>query len=183
MKKIIRVATHLGSLENLLRGQLRFMSNYYKIIGVGSKGELENNNTVVDKLANNEGVDVVPLEMTREITPFKDLKALYQLYKLFKKEKPFIVHSHTPKAGTLSMIAAKMAKVPHRLHTVAGLPLIEASGVKRKILNYVEKITYSSATKVYPNSKGLKDFIIDSGFTTSKKLKVIGFGSSNGIDT
>lgn len=183
MKKIIRVATHSGSLENLLRGQLRFMSSYYKIIGVGSKGELENGETVINKLAKNEGVAVFPVEMTRVITPFKDLKALFRLYKLFKKEQPFIVHSHTPKAGTLAMIAAKIAKVPHRFHTVAGLPLVEATGIKRRILNYVEKVTYASATKVYPNSEGLKNFILESKFTTPDKTKVIGFGSSNGIDT
>ena len=81
------------------------------------------------------------------------------------------------------MLAAKLAGVPHRLHTVAGLPLMEATGTKRTILNFVEKLTYSCATKVYPNSKGLYDFILKEHFTTTEKLKVIGNGSSNGIDT
>jgi glycosyltransferase involved in cell wall biosynthesis len=121
--------------------------------------------------------------MTRKITPFKDLYALWQLYKLFKKEAPFIVHSHTPKAGTVSMLAAKLAGVPHRLHTIAGLPLVEAKGAKRQLLNAVEKITYSCATMIYPNSFGLQDIILEHKFTTKKKLKVIANGSSNGIDT
>jgi len=118
MKKIIRVATHSGSLQNLLRGQLRFMSTYYNIVGIGSEGERIDGETIIEKLAKKENVRVIPIEMTRQITPIKDLKALYQLYRVFKKEKPLIVHSHTPKAGTLSMIAARIARVPHRLHTV-----------------------------------------------------------------
>lgn len=183
MKKIIRVTTHSGSLGNLLQGQMRFMSDHYEIVGVGSAGEVTDGQTVIEKLSDTEGVRVVPVEMTRAITPVKDIKALYHLYRLFKRENPFIVHSHTPKAGTLSMIAAKMAGVTHRLHTVAGLPLVEATGIKRKILNVVEKITYRSATKVYPNSHGLKDIILKNGFAANNKLKVIGAGSSNGIDT
>jgi glycosyltransferase involved in cell wall biosynthesis len=60
---------------------------------------------------------------------------------------------------------------------------MEASGFKRKVLNFVEKLTYLFATQVYPNSKGLYDFIISQKFTSSKKLSIIGQGSSNGIDT
>src|SRR5690606_4887359 len=75
------------------------------------------------------------------------------------------------------------AGVPHRLHTVAGLPLMEATGTKRGILNFVEKLTYRSATHIYPNSKGLYDFILKNKFTRDSKLKVIANGSSNGIDT
>ena len=180
MKKIIRIATHLGSLDNLLQGQMRFMSAYYNVIGIGSDDDKK---SIKEKLAKKENIKVIPLEMTREITPIKDIKALFELYKVFKKEKPLIVHSHTPKAGTLAMVAAKIAGVPHRLHDVAGLPLVEAKGIKRKILNIVEKVTCYSATMVYPNSFGLQDIIIDSNFTNQKKMKVLGHGSSNGIDT
>ena len=183
MKKIIRVATHSGSLGKLLEGQLRFMSAHYDIIGIGSKGELVDGKTSIDRMSEREHVRVIPLEIARDIHIIKDLKSLFKLYKVFKKEKPFIVHSHTPKAGTLSMIAAKIAGVPHRLHTVAGLPLVEATGIKRQILNIVEKITYFYATKVYPNSFGLKDIIVKHKFTKSEKMKVIGKGSSNGINT
>ena len=81
------------------------------------------------------------------------------------------------------MLAAKMAGVPIRLHTVAGMPLMETTGAKRKVLNAVEKFTYSLATKVYPNSHGLKEIILAEGFAREEKLKVLGKGSSNGIDT
>ncbi len=178
IQKIIRVTTVPISLGKLLQGQLQFMSQHYDVIGVSGKG-----GDTLEKVSKQEGVRVIPIEMTRKITPVQDLKAVFALYRLFKKEKPDIVHSHTPKAGTLSMLAAKLAGVPHRLHTIAGLPLLEATGAKRTLLNTVEKLTYACATKIYPNSTGLNDIIIKHKFTSPKKLKVIANGSSNGIDT
>ncbi|MDH7446565.1 glycosyltransferase family 4 protein [Aquimarina sp. 2201CG14-23] len=178
MTKIIRVTTVPISLGKLLKGQLKFMSQHYDVIGISGNG-----GDALIKISEEEGVRVIPVEMTRKITPIQDLKAVYKLYKIFKKEKPEIVHSHTPKAGTLSMLAAKLAGVPYRLHTIAGLPLLEAKGAKRILLDTVEKATYACATKIYPNSFGLNDIIIKNKYTKPKKLKVIANGSSNGIDT
>ena len=175
--KLIRITTVPISLEKLLSGQLNYMTNYYEVIGVSSPGEK------LDFVAKKEKIRVHPIELTRQITPIKDLKALFKLYLFLRKEKPFIVHSHTPKAGTIGMLAAKLAGVPNRLHTVAGLPLLEAKGKKRKVLDFVEKLTYSCATKVYPNSNGLKEIIIQNGYCKTNKLKVLANGSSNGIDT
>lgn len=178
MTKLIRITTVPGSLRNLLKGQLRFMSeNGYEVIGVSSAGE------ALEDVKKNEEVKTVAIKMTRKITLFKDLKSLFQLIRLFRKEKPQIVHTHTPKAGLLGMIAAKIAGVPFRLHTVAGMPLTVATGIKRKLLNQMERLTYACATKVYPNSYGLEKIILEEKFSSPKKLKVIGKGSSNGIDT
>lgn len=153
------------------------MKDYYDVTAISSDKE---NLERVGKLQN---VPVYTIEMTRKITPWQDLKALWQLYRYFKKEQPLIVHTHTPKAGTIGMIASKLAGVPHRLHTVAGLPLLETNGGKRKLLNLVERITYSCASKIYPNSKGLKKIIMQEGFCKSEKIKIIGKGSTNGINT
>ena len=176
--KIIRITTIPGSMGGLLQGQLKYMSKDFEIIGISSY-----DNGILDKVALKEGIRVIPIEMTRKITPFKDLRAVIKLYRVIRKERPQIVHSHTPKAGTLGMFAAKLAGVPHRLHTIAGLPLLESTGLKRKLLNLVERITYACATKIYPNSNGLQKIILENKFTHTNKLKVIGNGSSNGIDT
>ena len=178
MKKLIRITTVPLSLKVLLKGQLRFMaSNGFDVKGVSSEGK------ELQKVVENEGIVMKVVNMSRKITPFQDLKSLWEMWNFLRKEKPQIVHTHTPKAGIIGMLAARLAGVPHRLHTVAGLPLMEATGTKRKILNFVEKLTYSSATRVYPNSKGLYDFILQNNFTQSNKLKIIGNGSSNGINT
>jgi len=176
-KMLIRITTVPISLEKLLSGQLEYMSSHYNLIAVSS--EKEN----LEKLGKKINLPVFFVNLTRQITPIKDLLALVKMYFFFKKTKPFIVHSHTPKAGTIGMLAAKLAGVPNRLHTVAGLPLLEIGGKKRKLLDFVEKLTYSCATKVYPNSLGLKDIIIENKYCKANKLKVIGNGSSNGIDT
>ena len=175
-KKIIRVTTVASSLKILLKGQLSYMNQFYDVIGVSSK------DPVLAEVTKIEGVRTKGIDMTRKITPFKDLRAVWQLYTFFRKEKPIIVHTHTPKAGTLGLLAALLAGVPNRLHTIAGLPLMEATGKKRMLLNAVEKITYACATKVYPNSKGLDTFVKQEKFTKPSKLKVIGEGSSNGVN-
>lgn len=176
-QKLIRITTIPISLEKLLENQLRFMKQYYDVTAISA--DLTN----LERVGKLQEVPVYAIEMTRKITPWQDLKATWRLFRFFKKEKPFIIHTHTPKAGTVGMLAAKLAGVPHRLHTVAGLPLLEATGKKRKLLNFVEKITYACATKVYPNSYGLKGIIIKEQFCDQEKLKVIGNGSSNGINT
>lgn len=177
-KKLIRITTVPYSLGGLLRGQLNYMNQYYEVIGVSSSYD-----GYLDHVGDREHIRVIAVEMTRKITIFKDLLAVWKLYWIFRKEQPFMVHTHTPKAGTVGMMAAYLAGVPNRLHTIAGLPLMEATGFKRKILDAVEKLTYSCASRIYPNSYGLQQVILKNGYTTPKKLKVIGKGSSNGIDT
>lgn len=175
--KLIRITTVPISLDKLLGEQLSFMNQFYEVIAVSSdKNELK-------KLANKFGVEHHCIEMERKISILRDIVSLWKFYNFCKREKPSIVHSHTPKAGLVGMLGAKLAGVPFRLHTVAGLPLMEASGLKRKILNIVEKVVYASATKVYPNSRGLADFILENKFCAASKLKVFGNGSSNGIDS
>ena len=177
MQKLIRITTIPLSLEKLLEGQLTFMNKHYEVIAVSAEQDR------LEKYGKDNKVKTFWVGLTRAITPFQDLKALMRLYNYFKTVKPLIVHTHTPKAGVIGMLAGKMAGVPIRLHTVAGLPLMETRGVKRAILDKVEKITYACATKVYPNSYELKKIILDFGFTNKSKLKVLGEGSSNGIDT
>jgi glycosyltransferase involved in cell wall biosynthesis len=177
MKKLIRITTIPISLEKLLDNQLLFMKDYYDVTAISS--DKEN----LERIGKSQNIPVYTIEMTRKITPWQDLKALWQLYRYLKKEQPLIVHTHTPKAGTVGMIASKLAGVPYRLHTVAGLPLLETNGGKRKLLNFVEKITYSCASKIYPNSNGLKNIITQEGFCKPEKIKIIANGSTNGIDT
>ena len=98
-KKLIRVTTIPLSLEKLLTNQLAYINNYFNVIAVSSdKHRLE-------KYSNSENINFFYLNLTRKITPFNDLISLYRFYKFLKKEKPFIVHTHTPKAGIIGMLA------------------------------------------------------------------------------
>jgi len=176
MKKIIRITTVPISFLKLLPGQLKFMRHFFGILAISSGGR------ELDQVGINERVEIFPLNMTRLISPLQDIFSLFKLISLFLKAKPQIVHTHTPKAGTLGMLAAWVCRVPVRMHTVAGLPLVETIGAKRILLDTVEMITYSCATRVFPNSYGLKEIILKNKYCVEKKLQVIGNGSSNGID-
>lgn len=174
--KILRITTSPEALSVLLRDQLKFMNNFFEVVGISSPGKkLKNVNL-------NEKIRVIPLKMERQISILKDIRSLILMIKIIKKENPTIVHSHTPKAGFISMLASKICNVPHRLHTVAGLPLMVKKGIHKKILLWAEWLTYRCATKVYPNSNGLKKYILKHIKIDKKKIKVIWKGSSNGIN-
>ncbi len=152
--RLLRITTASISLKLLLRGQITFFQRQgFEVLTVSADGPEVN-----DLLSEGISHQVVP--MTRIITPFQDVMCLWQLIQVIRKFKPDIVHTHTPKAGLLGMMAAWMCSVPVRMHTVAGLPLMEAKGVKRMVLKLTERITYACAGKVYPNSLGLLDYII-----------------------
>lgn len=176
-KKLIRITTVSISLKVLLKDQLKFMNNHFDVIGVSSEGK------ELKEVEKEEDIKTISLNMSREITPLKDFISLIKMIVLLLKERPDIVHTHTPKAGIIGMLASWICRVPNRLHTVAGLPVMEAIGNKKKLLLFVEKLTYFCATKVYPNSKGLEEYILENNLTKKEKLKVIGYGSSNGINT
>jgi glycosyltransferase involved in cell wall biosynthesis len=177
MPKLIRITTVPLSLKLLLAGQMKFMKDAgWEVLMVSADGR------EINEVVRREGVEHKIIPFTRKITPFRDLYCLWLLFRLFKKEKPDIVHSHTPKAGLLSMIAAKLAGVKIRIHTVAGMPYMVAEKNKKKLLIYMEKLTYRWATEVWPNSKSLHDFMLSEKLLDESKVKIIGFGSSNGID-
>ena len=174
--KIIRTSTVAMSLHLLLKGQLKFLSKHFDVLAVsGYDADLET-------VKNREGVSIVSVVMKRSIAPFQDLISLYRLYKLFKKERPTIVHSITPKAGLLSMVAAKYANVPVRIHTFTGLVFPAKKGLFQKILILMDKVLCWHATHIIPEGAGVKQDLLDYKIT-KKPLEVIANGNVNGIDT
>jgi len=129
-----------------------------------------------------EGVQHIAVPFTRKITPVQDLICLIRLVRIINKIKPDIIHTHTPKAGLLGMMAGWLCGTPVRIHTVAGLPLMVTDGIRRQVLMVTERITYACAHRIYPNSQGLEKFIIEELKAVPGKVRVIGKGSSNGID-
>lgn len=173
----MRITTVPVSMNVLLKHQLRFMASYFEVVAVSSPGrELE-------EVAKREGVRTVAMKMARSVEPLRDLISLWHLFLLMRKEKPDIVHTHTPKAGLLGMLAARLAGVKIRMHTVAGLPLLEKRGPYRLVLEWMERLTASCATRVYPNSGRLRAIMMEKKYCTNRKLRLLGNGSSNGIDS
>lgn len=177
MPKLVRITTVPISMMVLLKGQMKFMSqNGFDVTMISSEGP-----EIPDLIAQ-ENCKHIAIKLTRKITPFTDIVSLIKLTFLLRKIKPDIVHTHTPKAGLIGMWAAKLAGVKVRLHTIAGLPWVESTGTMRRLLMNVEKITAFAATAIYPNSFVQRDFLSANGIAIGK-MKVIGNGSSNGINT
>jgi len=176
MPKLIRITTAPISLKVLLSGQMKYMQeNGFEVVMVSSDGK------ELSDVKTNEGCRHHIIPMTRRMTPLADVRCLWLLYRFFKKEKPAIVHSHTPKAGLLSMLAAKLAGVKIRIHTIAGLRFVTTKGFSRRVLIFMEKLTGKAATHVWPNSFSLEEYIKENKLVRPAKLEVIGWGSSNGI--
>ncbi|EKB55417.1 glycosyltransferase family 4 protein [Bergeyella zoohelcum] len=175
--KLFRITTVPISLKTLLKGQHRFMSdNGFEVVGVSSFGK------ELGEVSEDEGIRTMAIEMSRQITPLQDLKSLWKIWNFLRKEKPQIVHSITPKAGLLSMLAAKMAGVPIRLHTFTGLIFPSKKGMMQKLLIQMDRLLCWAATHVYPEGEGVKKDLIKYRIT-SKPLKVIANGNVNGINT
>lgn len=174
MKKMVIMSTVPFSLATLTKGQPKYLSSYFNVSLVTSNGDL---NKLIEE---QEGIIVDKIDMTRKMTPFQDLKSLWKLYRYFILTKPDIVYTFTPKAGLLGMIAAFVARVRVRVHNVVGMPLMEATGKKKKLLEFVEKSTYFFSTNLFCNSHGLKEYMLNT--LTKRDIKVIGEGSINGVD-
>ena len=178
------------------------LSEYYEVVAVSSPGEK------MKVLEEREGVRTVSISMERRISLVKDFISLLRLIILFAKERPDMVHSITPKAGLLSMLAAWITGVPVRMHTFTGLvfPTVKdgdvislirkflVSGVMmddeykesvigkmQKLLIVMDRLTCFCATHINPEGEGVKRDLINYNIT-SKPLHVIANGNVNGID-
>lgn len=175
MKKLFRISTVPMSLNILLKGQLKFLNKHFDVTAISGPGK------DLGELKSREGVKVHSIEIQRKISPFKDIVSLIRLYQYFRKEKPDIIHSITPKAGLLSMIAGKWAGVPLRIHTFTGLIFPYKEGLLQKILIVMDKILCRCATNIYPEGEGVKDDLKKFKIT-EKPLTIIGNGNVNGIN-
>lgn len=175
--RILRTSTVPGSIETFCNGLLKELQTTegYEVVVVSSPGE------EMETIARREGVRCVAVPMQRHIAPLQDLKSLWGLIKVFRREKPDIVHSITPKAGLLSMMAAWICRVPVRLHTFTGLVFPTAIGIKRQILMFTDRLTCFCATHIVPEGEGVKSDLIKNRIT-HKPIRVLGHGNVRGID-
>ena len=172
-KKIIRAVTVAQSIGFFVEMIPTLNQKEIEVVALSSPGK------ELDDLRE-KGVPTIVVPMERHISIFKDMKALMALVKVFRREKPDMVHSMTPKAGLLCMLAAKMAHVPVRVHTFTGLVWSTAKGLKRRILMLTDWLTCACATHVIPEGEGVKADL--QHHITRKPMKVLGYGNVKGVD-
>ena len=173
--KIIRATTVPMSLEAFCNGMLKELSRKYEVIALSSPGE------EMKTVAEREGVRTIEVPMERHIAIWKDFVALCKLICVFLRERPTMVHSMTPKAGLLCMMAAWITRVPVRVHTFTGLVFPTAKGFTRRILMATDWLTCACATHIIPEGEGVKNDLLKNGIT-KKPLKVLGYGNVRGVD-
>lgn len=172
-KKIIRAVTVSKSVNFFTPIVKDLQQQGYEIVSVSSPGpELEHLKEL--------GVRTIEIPMERRMSPLKDFKSLMALIKVFRKERPYMVHSMTPKAGLLCMLAAWMTRVPRRIHTFTGLVWPTSKGLSRKILMLTDWVTCACATHIIPEGEGVKHDL--ENHITKKPMKVLGYGNVRGVD-
>lgn len=173
-KKIIRATTVPMSLTSFCTGLLKELSEQYEVIALSSPGK------ELEQIHNTDGVRTIAVPMERHISLTKDIIALFRMIRVFMKEKPYMVHSMTPKAGLLCMMAAWICRVPRRVHTFTGLVWPTTTGVKRSILMLTDKILCLCATHIIPEGQGVLQDLQE--HITNKPMKVLGYGNIRGVD-
>lgn len=172
--KIIRACTvslSIGFFDEIMR---RMRGDGYEMVALTSPGP------ELDKLKE-EGFHCIEVEMERHISPLKDMKSLIKMIRVLHREKPYMIHSMTPKAGLLCMMAGWLTGVPVRVHTFTGLVWPTSTGLMRKILMTTDKILCACATHIIPEGQGVMADL-RSGGITKKPMKVLGYGNVKGVD-
>lgn len=175
--KIARIATVPFFLYNHLRGQIQATVDAgHEVTLVSGSGP------EVEWLKAIPGVKFREIDIPRKISPLRDLRALWQLYLFFRRERFDIVHSTTPKAGMLCALAAFFARIPIRLHTFTGQAWMELHGIMRMIAKAGDRVTASLNTLCYADSPSQLDFIFSEHIASEGRVLVLGAGSLAGVD-
>ncbi len=161
----------------VLTGRLRALREAgFRVTLVSGPGAL------LDNTAADEGVAAIAVSMQRGIAPLADMVSLFRLWLLLRRLKPDLTEFSTPKAGLLGNVAARLAGVPRRVYMLRGLKLDRSTGFKRLVLLAAERMTSACAQIVLCNSASLRSEALDLGVAPKAKLRLLGEGSSNGVD-
>lgn len=176
LKKIVLGVT-VGGSSRLLDGQVSYFKNLgYDVYLLSPDHPKEH------LFCKREGCVHLPVSIEKEIAPFKDLKTLIQIIRHLKKVKPDIVNVGTPKMGLLGILAAFLCGIGNRIYTCRGLRFETETGLKRKVLVLMEKLTVFLSKKVIYVSPSLRSAAVKANTANTKKAVVIGKGSSNGVN-
>jgi glycosyltransferase involved in cell wall biosynthesis len=164
------------TVRAFLRDHIKILSHEYHISVVFNTGKLKEL-TLPDIPA-----VVLPVKIMRGLSPLHDLAAFVQLFMLFRKSDFDIVHSITPKAGLLAMLAGMFAGVHIRIHTFTGQVWVTRGGFMRHLLKAADRLINFAATNILVDSISQREFLIREGVITGEKSCVLAKGSICGIN-
>jgi len=129
-----------------------------------------------------ENFIVHDINIARNPDIFRDIGALYQLYKLFKQQQYDVIHSFTPKAGLLSQLSSYAARIEYRFHTFTGQVWATKSGASRFLLRFLDSITATLSTHSLVDSPSQQQFLIEEKLLTNANSTVLASGSISGVN-
>ncbi len=174
--RLLHVTTVPQSL-GFLREQVRYVQKEgFNVHVLSSPGES------LERFGTEEQVVTHAVSMPRRITPLRDLWTLGRLCRILRRVRPDIVHGHTPKGGLLAMLAAWCCGVPVRVYHIHGLPLMTASGWRRRLLRWTEKTACLFAQQVFCVSASVRQVAVEEGLCPAEKVRVLLDGSIDGMN-
>lgn len=173
-KRLCFIATVPVTVSAFLRSHIERLANEYDVFVISNYG--------AEPVPQDERVTYLSVPLTREISPFVDLRTLFQLVRLFRRHSFDAVHSVTPKAGMLGMLAARIAGVPVRVHWFTGQVWVTRTGLGRFVLKSADRLIAATASHLLADSPSQRDFLLAEGVCRAGVVKVIGDGSICGVD-
>lgn len=174
MRKLCYVATIPAVIHAFLREHIQAAAESYEVTVVCNSADAH--------LLAGLNARLIFMDIERQPSPLKDLRVLMQLFNLFRQERFDIVHSIMPKTGMLAMLAAKLARVPVRIHTFTGQVWVTRCGIRRALLKWFDKQIGSLANCALADSPSQRDFLVSEGVLSANKARVIADGSICGVD-
>jgi glycosyltransferase involved in cell wall biosynthesis len=174
--KICIVVSSAMTVNAFLIEPIKKLSKHYQVYIVVN----EHSGKISEKLGN---VTVLFVPIARNISPFLDLLALFKLINIFRKYNFKAVHSITPKAGLLAMLASFLTRISTRIHIFTGQVWITKSGLSRFLLKSIDRIIAFLATNILVDSNSQRNFLLDEQVVSSAKSSVLAKGSISGVDT
>lgn len=175
-KTVAIVAATPLTVNFFLQDQVKALSDNYKVSIIVNAAKPEELGCLA------EVAEFIPVKIRREISVFADIVAMWHLYQLFCSRRFDIVHSFTPKAGLLSMVASWMAGIDFRLHTFTGQVWATRQGVGRWLLKKIDTITARMASIVLVDSHSQREFLIQNGVVSESGSRVLADGSISGVN-
>lgn len=164
------------SLRVFMRAHIEAMASRYAVTMISSAG----GEVISEQLP---GTRFLAVDIRRAISPLADLRALFHLFVLFRREKFALVHSLTPKAGLLTMLAAFLSRVPVRIHIFTGQVWVTRKGFGRSLLKALDRLIAMLATHVLADSHSQRRFLIAEGVVNENRIQVLADGSICGVDS
>lgn len=175
-KKVCWVVSNEFVVRSFLLDQIAALQEHYDltlIVNTGNPHFLEDHGL---------RVRVIPVGIERQISLWRDLRALARLIWIFSRERFDVVHSITPKAGLLAMAAGWLTRVPNRIHTFQGEVWITRQGFWRIFLKATDRLVAGLATRLLVVSFSEQKFLLEQGVIPPGKSQVLANGSICGVD-